>query len=451
MDSVELNIPEILQMPDKLYLIIEQLNNYRYFLLEGGRGGGKTQGVGRFILYLAEKYKLRVVCGRETQTSIAESVYSVLTDLINKYNLYFDVLASKVTHKETGTDINFRGFREQGRFNIQGMEGIDIVWIDEGQAITKQTLDVLIPTIRKDKAKVFFTMNRHIEHDPVFEEFAGRPDCLHIHINYDENKYCTEALRNEAAICKAKSIQDYNHIWLGQPLTQTEDALFGYQELVDTKHNKHIATDSYGMRLAGFDVARFGDDKCTAIIIQQMGALNWEVVYVDEWEKQNLNFTTGRILSTCNEQSVDRAAVDIDGLGSGPFDTLSYGRRDERFVGFTNPTLGSKVNKDYGNPRTVFAYKLRELVSNGHMVMTEPGLIRELTTLKYTYDHQQRKVLISKKVMKDKYSVKSPNKADGLIYAVSLIGDVITRQARQYFKQPAYSQEGDILADAGIR
>jgi len=169
------------------------------------------------------------VCGRETQNSINESVYSLLVDLIRKYNLAFEVFSTKITHKVSGTTVAFRGFREQGAFNIQGMEGIDIVWIDEAQAITKQTLDVLIPTIRKDKAKIFFTMNPHVIDDPVVNFCLGRKDCLHIKINYDENKYCTQALINEAEECKKKSIEDYNHIWLGQPLDKSEDAVFSYE------------------------------------------------------------------------------------------------------------------------------------------------------------------------------------------------------------------------------
>jgi len=146
--------PEILKIPNKLKPIITEFDSYRYFLLEGGRGGGKSQSIGRFILYLCEHYSLRIVCGRETQNSINESVYSLLVDLIRANNLAFNVFSTKIVHKISGTTINFRGFREQGAFNIQGLEGVDIVWIDEAQAITKQTLDVLIPTIRKDKAKI---------------------------------------------------------------------------------------------------------------------------------------------------------------------------------------------------------------------------------------------------------------------------------------------------------
>ena len=140
-----IELDSLLNVPQKLLPLITEFDKYRYFLIEGGRGGGKSQAVARFILYLSEQYNLRIVCGREIQNSIKESVYSLFTDLIQQYNLNNIVLAKSIINRRTKSEINFRGFREQGAFNIQGMEAIDVVWIDESQALTKQTLDVLIP------------------------------------------------------------------------------------------------------------------------------------------------------------------------------------------------------------------------------------------------------------------------------------------------------------------
>ena len=122
-----IQLPKILSVPEKLMALILKINEYRYFLAEGGRGGGKSQAVGRLFLYLAEQKHLRMVCGRETQNSINESVYSLLVDLIRTHNLAFDVFSTKIVHKVTKSTINFRGFREQGVFNIQGMEGVDVL------------------------------------------------------------------------------------------------------------------------------------------------------------------------------------------------------------------------------------------------------------------------------------------------------------------------------------
>lgn len=373
-----------------------------------------------------------------------------MSDLIRKYNLNFEVFSSRIVHRETLSTINFRGFREQGSFNIQGMEGVDITWIDESQALTKQTLDVLIPTIRKDNAKIFFTMNRHVPNDPAYSLFVNRDDCLHIHINYNENKFCTNALIREAEECKKRSESDYNHIWLGEPLYKTEDSVFSFKELKDTQINKYQPRQGYGKRVAGFDIARYGDDKCAVVVLQQMGALHWETVYVDEWEHKDLNYTTGRILLIAGLQEVMKSKIDEDGIGAGPLDTLNKGRGLEQFVGFRNPVLGYKDNKDFGNPRTANAYKLKDMVTAGHIAITNDKLIEELITLKYTFDHQQRRILVSKEKMR-KDGIKSPNLADALIMAVSLVDDVQAQQDNQYRPQNRSARDENLFSLAGIR
>ena len=448
-----LTLPKILDIPDKLLALVDPdiFNKYRYFIIKGGRGGGKSQSVGRFVLYLNEKYRLRTVCGRETQNSIAESVYSLLADLIREFNLNFEVAASKITSRFTESSIHFRGFREQGAWNIQGLEGIDLVWIDESQALTKQTLDVLIPTIRKEKAKIIFTMNPHVHNDPVIAMLGKRDDCLMLDINYDENPFCPVALIKEADECKKLSLKDYEHIWLGKPLDQSEDAVFGREEFEYGKRNAHALAAGYGVRVAGFDIARFGDDKCAAVIFQQMGALHWEEVFSDEWGQSDLNYTTGRILMICNQQNVDMAAIDEDGIGSGPFDTLSKGRGLDYFVGFRNPSIAYAENKSFANPRTLNAYKMKDMLIGGHLNVKTKNIVDECLTIKYGFDHNQRRILVSKDKMR-KDGVKSPNLADAAIMAVSLIGQVKQKQDRQYEPNiPAYSKEENLFSIAGVR
>ncbi len=444
-------LPKILDIPPKLLPLLEKFNDYRYVIIKGGRGAGKSQAVGRFVLYLCEKYRLRTVCGRETQNSINESVYSLLADLIREYQLNFEIAASRITARPTETPINFRGFREQGAFNIQGMEGIDLLWIDEAQALTKQTLDVLIPTIRKENAKIIFTMNPHVHNDPVITMLAARADCLVININYDENNFCPNALKNEAAECRKLSEKDYKHIWMGEPLDQSEDKLYSFDEFERAKNVQHALAAGYGIRLAGFDIARFGDDKCAAYIIQQMGALHWEEIFVDEWDHKDLNYTTGRILQITNEYNVDLAAIDEDGLGAGPYDTLTRGRKLEYFTGFKNPPISPQSNPHFGNNRTVAAYKLKDLLMQDHICIKDKATIDELLTLKYEFDHHQRRILVSKDKMK-KEGVKSPNRGDACIMAVSLIGQVKERQDQAYEpKVQTESAEDNLFKLAGVR
>ena len=212
-----IQVPSLLNVPPKLLPMIEHFNDYRFMLAEGGRASGKTNTVARLILFLCEKRKIRVVCGRETQNTIDESVYKILADLIKEFKLDFAVTKNSIRHNKTGSEILFKGFREQGRANIKGMEGVDILWIDEAEAITKQTLDIIVPTIRKPKSKVIFTMNRFVRDDPVYEFCLSRDNCLMIHIDYFENPFCSEETKAEAEACKQNNLEEYKHIWLGYP------------------------------------------------------------------------------------------------------------------------------------------------------------------------------------------------------------------------------------------
>lgn len=445
-------VPKILDIPDKLLPILDPdvFNKYRYFIIKGGRGGGKSQAIARFILYLSEKYNVRVVCGRETQNSITESVYSLLADLIREYQLNFDVAASKISSRKTESTINFRGFREQGAFNIQGLEGVDILWVDESQALKKATLDVLIPTIRKENCKLIFSMNPHVHNDPV-SVLEKRADALVIEINYLDNQFCTTKLINDAEECKKISMKDYEHIWMGKPLDQSEDALYSLADFEYGKKQAHLLAPGYGIRVAGFDIARYGDDKCAAFIWQQMGALYWEELFVDEWEHKDLNYTAGRILMITNDYNVDLAAIDEDGMGAGPLDSLKRGRGLDYFVGFKNPAIGYQSNKSYGNNRTVNAYKMKDALIKGHRHVKSQKAIDELLTLRYEFDHNQRRILVSKDKMR-KDGVKSPNIADACIMAESLIGQVKSKQDRQYEPNISqYSKEDNLFGIAGIR
>lgn len=445
-------LPQILNIPNKLVPLVDpdNFNKYRIFLLEGGRGGAKSHSVGRFLLYLNEKYKLRTVCGRETQESISESVHHLLSNLVTEYNLNYEVQSKSIRHREKGSEFSFIGLREQGRFNIQGLENVDILWIEEGQAVRKATMDVVLPTIRKTNSKIIVTMNRHLHNDPAYSMLVGRPDCLHININYLENEHCTQELINEADICKRQSEKDYKHIWLGEPLDQSEDAVFSLEHFRIGAQNAHLLADGYGIRVGGFDIARYGDDKCAVVILQQMGALHWEEIMVDEWEHKDLNYTTGRILSISNEFGLDGAVIDEDGLGGGPLDTLTKGRDLDYFTGFRNPSIGYSDDKQYVNPRTRNAYKVRDMLVEGHLHIKTKKLIDECLTLKYTFDNQQRRVLISKEKMR-KEGVKSPNLADALIMAASRVGVVKSRQDRQYQpKQAQYAHEDNLFKIAGV-
>lgn len=447
-------LPKLLDLPNKLLPLIEQFDNYRIFLIDGGRYGTKSHSVARFLLYLNDKYNLRTVCAREIQTTIKDSVHQLLSDLINQFQLSFETQKTSIKSTNKNSEFLFIGLREQDRFNVKSFEGADILWIEEGQTVSKNTIDVVLPTIRKKNSKIIVTMNRHIHNDPAYSMLVNRPDCLHINVNYTdlEDRFVSNEIKNEIDICKNRSIKDYEHIYLGKPLDQSEDSLYSVADFEYGKQMAHILAPGYGVRVGGFDIARFGDDKCAAVILQQMGALHWEEIFCDEWDHRDLNYTTGKILMISNEYQLDMAAIDEDGLGGGPLDSLRKGRGLDQFVGFRNPQIGYNENKSYGNVRTKNAYKFKDAIVKGHRHIKTQKIIDEMLTIKYQFDHNQRRILVSKDKMK-KDGFKSPNLADAVIMAESLIGQVKEKQERIYSPSThnSYSKEENLFGIAGVR
>lgn len=279
-----LHLPKFLNIPEKLFPIISGLNIFRYFLIEGGRGSAKSQTIARLILFIGGMRKVRVVCGREIQARIEESVYALFVDLIKEFNLDYSIFKTKLINRRTGTTIQFRGFREHGSVNIKGMEGVDILFIDESQALTHQTLRELIPTLRKNKTKIFFVMNRHIAEDPAYIRFVDREDCLHIHIDFHENPHCTKALKTEAAECYEKNREEYDHIWLGEPMKQASKAAFrNVDGIVDMDLPVEIRPQPEYHYVLGVDLAKSIDHTTLTILCVELK----EQHYYERMENEN--------------------------------------------------------------------------------------------------------------------------------------------------------------------
>src|SRR5258707_646618 len=115
----------------------------------GGRGGGKTDGYAIALIILSRKMRLRILCLREIQSSIEESVKETIENYIVHYGLEdeFDIKDKSITCKRTGSRFIFSGLRYKIN-SIKSLAKIDIAWIEEANNTSKNSLDKLMPTIR---------------------------------------------------------------------------------------------------------------------------------------------------------------------------------------------------------------------------------------------------------------------------------------------------------------
>lgn len=412
-----MKLPEILNIPPKLLKIVENFNNFRYFCIDGGRASGKTQSIARFILYLCEKRQLRIVCGRETQNTIEESVYSVLVDLIRKYNLDFDITKICITHRRTGSTIIFKGFREQGASNIKGLEGVDLLWCDEAEALTKMTIDIVVPTVRKPNSKIIFTMNRFIREDPAYMFALSRSESFLLHCDYFDNPFVSEEIKREALACKANNEQEYNHIWLGQPLENASDYLFNSAKVAEMKKIQPNDEGFVPMTVMGIDFAAKGGDLCVASTLKRVSLTQWRLVEQEAWGDTEPTTSIGRIVNIIGKWKPDVPILDVGGMGTVVHSRLTeLGIKIQRFDGAGK----SGVPAEYLNARAYGYYLLKEYVDNGLILMDNRDTERELLQIRYDYKSDGTRLIMSKEKMRSQ-GLHSPDRADSLMMAVYAI------------------------------
>lgn len=201
---------------------------YRYKVFYGGRGSGKTHAIAEYLIIKALESKKRILCTREIQKSIKESVYEVLENKIGKLGLdkYFCKTETRIT-AVNGSEFIFSGLRTNVE-SIKSMEGVAICWVEEAQSISRNSLDVLLPTIRMPGSEIIFTFNPHKENDAVYQDFiVNTPkNALVVKVNYTDNPFFPEVLEQERLNCERKNPDDYAWIWQGELRTISDAQIF---------------------------------------------------------------------------------------------------------------------------------------------------------------------------------------------------------------------------------
>lgn len=200
-------------------------NKCRYKVLYGGRGSGKTHQVAEYLVVNSLLQKEKILCTREIQRSIKESVHAVLVSKINALGLgkYFTITENKISNI-TGSEFIFAGLR-MNIDSIKSIEGITKCWIEEAQSVSRKSLDILRPTIRAKDSEIIITFNPEREQDPVWQDFIiNTPDSAYVQkVNYNDNPFFPDDLEKERKECFDKNQDDYKWIWLGE-LRKISDA-----------------------------------------------------------------------------------------------------------------------------------------------------------------------------------------------------------------------------------
>lgn len=442
-------------------------------VLYGGRSSSKSWDAAGFAVFLADNYKLRILCVRQFQNKIAESVYTLLKIQIERFGLSdrFDIQRDRIINRFTGSEFIFYGLW-RSIDEIKSLEGIDILWIEEAHNLTEEQWKILEPTIRKAYSQVWVIFNPRFATDFVFKRFVVNPPARTVcrKINYDENPFLSEKIRRVIETLRSEDEEEYRHVYLGEPKDGDDSVIIKRRWIMAAiDANLTLQRTPRGSKRLGFDIADSGDDKCALI-----GAYGFHADFADEWKAAE-----DELLKSCS-RAHDEAArrdsvVTYDSIGVGAmagakFNELnakSNGTIHVQHVKFNagaaviNPArdyVHGKKNKDmFRNLKAqawwMVADRFRNTfnaVQNGHLFEDDQiisissqiphleKLIDELSTPMRDYDENGLVKVESKKDLA-KRDIPSPNLADAFIMAFAPGGSVM----------PVFSNE--ILAQLGVR
>jgi len=202
----------------------------RYKIAYGGRGSGKSWSIAQLLIMKAYTSKVRILCAREIQKSINDSVLQLLDDTIERMGLqdFFEVQKTQILARN-GSRFIFEGLKSNIS-KIKSMENVMIVWCEESESLSQKSLQTLIPTIRAPGSELWFSFNPNSELDPLYQMVLHPPpDSYIVKINWSDNVWFPEVLNKERLHLQKLDKDLYEHIWEGECLTNQKGAYYAKQ------------------------------------------------------------------------------------------------------------------------------------------------------------------------------------------------------------------------------
>lgn len=274
----------------------------RFKVVHGGRGGAKSWGIARALLLLGARMPLRILCTREVQNSIKDSVHRLLSDQVENLGLgrFYEVLNNEI-RGANGTVFLFTGLSTQTVESIKSFEGVNIVWVEEAQAVSKRSWDILIPTIRQeahiyDQAlmhdpEIWISLNPELETDETYKRFiaAPPPNAIVIEINWPDNPWFPRVLEEERLYCKAhRPEHEYNWIWEGKCLPAAEGAIY-HNEVTLLRSSGRIRQVPFDPLLKTHTIWDLGWNDSMSIILAQRSSSEVRVCHYIEDSHRKLS------------------------------------------------------------------------------------------------------------------------------------------------------------------
>ena len=431
----------------------------KFIVVIGGRGSGKSESMGRMLPMRCQTEKADILCGREYQNTIDDSVHKLIKEILEKENVSGFRITDKKIDCLTGGNFRYKGFAKNPE-NVKSAQGFKYSWIEEAQSLSQQSIDDLLPTIRASESQLFFTGNPGASTDPFSKRFITPylqhllrdgyyEDDLHliVFMNWRDNPWHKELEPQRLWDKEHLSDAKYSHIWEGDFSDEIDDAIIK-AEWFDSCVDAHleIPFPIRGSEFVAHDPADSGDARG---LVHRHGSLI----------KEALSNVTGDVNEACDWATDYTIAVRAnhfiwDGVGIGlslkrqineAFNgrnitaTMFMGSRSPEFPkqkyepveGERNSTKQKLTNLQlFKNLRSQRYWMLRDRVYNTHLAVTKriftpaekmisfSSKITEIRTLRSELCRIPRKKntadmiqIMSKEDMK-KLGISSPNLSD---------------------------------------
>ena len=421
----------------------------RHRVLYGGRASSKSYEFAGMAASIAQQYQTRFLCVRRYQNKIKESVYTLIRDQIERFNMPgFNVLATTIEHAN-GSEFVFYGI-ERNTDEIKSFEGADILWIEEAHNLTKEQWQILKPTIRKQGSEIWISFNPKLVTDFVYQRFIVNPPAntrVRL-VNYLENPFLSDTALADIEDLKAEDYEEYEHIYLGVPRTDDDSAVIKRSWITAAiDAHKTLGIEPSGAKRLGYDVADDGDDKNAYVSAHGFLAMESK-----EWGGR-----TDDLLGSCSlvygaaREMMGQIIYDSIGVGAGAGSKFKeLNESGPKYVKYQSFNAGGKVHKPdseyqpgvtnqefFSNLKAQAWWLAADRFRNTYNAITKgqqypedklisisgdmdnlERLIDELSTPKRDFDANGKVKVESKKDL-IKRGVKSPNLADAFIMAYS--------------------------------
>jgi len=304
-----------------------------------------------------------------------------------------------------GSHIIFRGLKDmRAADQMKSLEGYDIFWLEKASAISKESLTVLLPTLRKPGSELWATLNREAEKDPIIAEYwdSPRTDVLRIELEEGkiDNPWFPDILEQERLTAYKNNPDEALHVWGGKPRAQGDNAVLSRVKIREAMERDAKETEPDEI---GVDVARFGNDKTQ--IYRRKGA---KVISHKELAKKDTVEVANEVWEIAGKDRRVVIKVDDTGVGGGVTDNLRRLGANVIPINFG----GSPRNKEKYTSvadEMWFEFPVDEI-----QIPNDPQLMEELSGRKYIYDKIGRRKVEPKDDFKKRYG-RSPDKADALL------------------------------------